>query len=192
MGDAWKAEERIVAKKFGTSRKLLKGTNEKEDIISDDFSIDVKLWGTWSILRWYKDMAEVARERGKVALITVRKPGKRLRLGVMEWVYVQTLLSRYPSHRDNLYNVERQKGDRWRVDYWFRRLLEAKGTRGKIPMLVLETNNPAEHILVAVKLDNLISMLIGAGRLVLNAERNAVYTPEELEILRHRIIEEEL
>jgi hypothetical protein len=43
MDKAWKLEERIVAKAFNTTRALMKGTNEKSDIDSDLFCVDVKL-----------------------------------------------------------------------------------------------------------------------------------------------------
>jgi len=43
----WKAEERTVARMFGTSRQLMKGTDEKSDIISGLFTVDVKLRKKW-------------------------------------------------------------------------------------------------------------------------------------------------
>ncbi len=52
----WKNEERTVARMFGTERALMKGTQEKSDIISDLFIVDVKLRKRWSVQQWYRDL----------------------------------------------------------------------------------------------------------------------------------------
>ena len=56
---AWKNEERIVARNFGTSRALGLGSDEKSDIISDVFVVDAKVRKTFS-LRWFDDLVKFA------------------------------------------------------------------------------------------------------------------------------------
>ena len=196
MNHAWKNEERIVAKMFGTRRRLMKGTDEKEDIGYDLFpySVDVKLWKVWSVLKWFKELAMFASERGKPAILTVRQPGKKLRLAIVCTAFLEALLWKHNhAWRDGkLYSVAKYEADKWRVDYWFRELEGCKESRGKIPILYLRTKDPVEVGLSAIKLDNLISIMKGAGYLVSESDRKAVFTREEIELLKKRIVEEDI
>lgn len=88
----WKAEERTVARLFGTSRALQKGTSTKEDIISDIFCVDVKLHKRWSIQKWYRELRVYARKRGKIPILTVREPGAKLRLAVLDLDYLISIM----------------------------------------------------------------------------------------------------
>lgn len=88
----WKAEERRVAAMFGTERALMKGTDEKSDIQSDLFSVDVKLRKNWSVQKWYRELREAARKRGKIPILTVREPGQKLRLAVLDLDYLISIL----------------------------------------------------------------------------------------------------
>ena len=93
MPDAnWKREERAVAKLFGTSRQLMKGTGEKSDIQSDLFVVDVKLRQRWNIQRWYRELRDAARKRSKIPILTIREPGKKLRLAVVDLDYLVSIL----------------------------------------------------------------------------------------------------
>ena len=88
----WKAEERRVAEMFGTQRALMKGTSEKSDIQSDLFTVDVKLRKKWSIQQWYRDLRLSARKQGKIPILTVREPGKKLRLAVLDLDYLISIM----------------------------------------------------------------------------------------------------
>jgi len=89
---AWKAEERTVARMFGTSRALQKGTDTKEDIISDLFMVDVKLRKRWEIQRWYRELKDAARKKDKIPILSIREPGKRIRLAVVEIDYLVSIM----------------------------------------------------------------------------------------------------
>jgi len=89
---AWKAEERTVARMFGTERALMKGTDEKSDIISDLFMVDVKLRKNWRIQQWYRELREASRKQDKIPVLTVREPGKKLRLAVVDLDYLVSIM----------------------------------------------------------------------------------------------------
>lgn len=80
----WKAEERRVAKIFRTTRALMKGTDEKSDIIHPLFEVDVKLRKNWRVLTWFTDLKKSARKKGKIPVLTLRCPGQKLRLAVVK------------------------------------------------------------------------------------------------------------
>ena len=52
MSDNWKRFELTTAKVFNTKRQLMKGTDEKADIIHPIFEVDCKLRKAWSIPAW--------------------------------------------------------------------------------------------------------------------------------------------
>jgi len=82
---SWKKFERDIAKAFGTSRALMKGTDEKNDIDSDMFCVDAKLRKRWEIDRWFKELKEYALETdGKIPILIVRKPKTHQRLAIVE------------------------------------------------------------------------------------------------------------
>ena len=82
---AWKAEERKVARMFGTERKLMKGTDEVEDVISDKFVIDVKLRKTLLIKSWFLKVREDAEKKGKIPILICRRPQiSQLRLAAID------------------------------------------------------------------------------------------------------------
>ena len=89
---AWKNEERTVARMFGTERALMKGTEEKSDIISDLFMVDVKLRKRWNVQSWYRELRQASRKQGKIPILTVREPGKRLRLAVLDLDYLISIM----------------------------------------------------------------------------------------------------
>ena len=92
MSDNWKRFELTTAKAFNTRRQLMKGTDEKSDIISDLFIVDVKLRRRWSIQQWYRDLKTSARKQGKIPILTVREPGKKLRLAVLDLDYLVSIM----------------------------------------------------------------------------------------------------
>lgn len=92
MDSPWKVEERKVATMFGTQRALMKGTGEKTDIISDLFIVDVKLRKNWRIQEWYRDLKKASRKAGKIPILTVRQPQKKLRLAVLDLDYLVSIL----------------------------------------------------------------------------------------------------
>lgn len=89
---AWKAEERKIAALFGTERALMKGTDEKSDIISDLFMVDAKLRKRWNVQRWYRELKDAAAKSDKIPILTVREPGKKLRLAVIDLDYLVSIL----------------------------------------------------------------------------------------------------
>ena len=98
---AWKAEERAVAKIFGTTRALMKGTDEKNDIIHPVWLVDSKLQNKWCVKKWFKALLPAAKTEGKTPLLTLRTEGERLRLVVMDDKAFKALLGAW----------ERENGD---------------------------------------------------------------------------------
>ena len=91
---AWKAEERKVAKAFGASRALMKGTGEKSDIDHPLFCVDVKLRKRWSIDKWFDELRAYASKADKIPILTLRKPGSKKRLVVVDFdFFIATLKS---------------------------------------------------------------------------------------------------
>ena len=89
---AWKREERIVAKAFGTKRALMKGTNEKSDIDSDLFCVDVKLRQRWQVDKWYDELRDYAQKQNKIAILTLRQPRAKRRLAVVDFDFLVATL----------------------------------------------------------------------------------------------------
>jgi hypothetical protein len=85
MDKAWKCEERIVAKAFNTTRALMKGTNEKSDIDSDMFCVDVKLRQRWQVDKWYDELRDYAQKCDKIPILTLRQPRQHRRLAVVDF-----------------------------------------------------------------------------------------------------------
>lgn len=88
MADAaWKKFERDIASLFGTTRRLMKGTDEKMDIGDDDFPLmlDCKLRKkeSWSIAGWLRKVEEAAAGTGQYPVIVLREPGKVRRYAVV-------------------------------------------------------------------------------------------------------------
>lgn len=88
----WKREELRVAKMFGTSRALMKGTDEKSDIISDLFCVDVKLRQRIDIQKHYRELRAAARKEDKIPILVVRRPKDRIRLAVLDCEYLVSIL----------------------------------------------------------------------------------------------------
>lgn len=87
---AWKAEERSVAKAFGTKRAL--GTGEKADIQHALFCVDVKLRQRWDVERWFEELREYANKEGKIPILTLRKPRSKRRLAVVDFDFLISAL----------------------------------------------------------------------------------------------------
>lgn len=89
MDRAWKRFERDIASLFNTTRRLMKGTDEKSDIGDDDFPIllDCKLRKkeNWSIGGWLNAVEEAAIQEGnnRYPVICLREPGKQRRYAVV-------------------------------------------------------------------------------------------------------------
>jgi len=83
MDKAWKKEERTVAKEFGTTRALMKGTSEKSDIEHALFCVDVKLRKRWEVDKWFNELEDYAQKHNKTPILTLRKPRSRRRLAVV-------------------------------------------------------------------------------------------------------------
>ena len=80
---SWKAEERKVAKAFGSKRALMKGTSEKSDIDHPFFCVDVKLRKRWEVDKWFSELEDYAQKHNKTPILTLRKPRSRRRLAVV-------------------------------------------------------------------------------------------------------------
>ncbi len=70
----------------------MKGTDEKSDIQSDLFTVDVKLHKRWRIQTWYRELRASARKQDKIPILTVREPGKKLRLAVIGLDYLISIM----------------------------------------------------------------------------------------------------
>ncbi|MBC8228276.1 hypothetical protein H8E77_01850 [bacterium] len=90
MGNLWKKEELEVAKAFFTKRRLMKGTDEKSDIIHELFHVDVKVRKRWDILGWFQELRDKAG--GKLPILVVRKPRMTFRLAVIDFDLLISLL----------------------------------------------------------------------------------------------------
>jgi len=88
MDKAWKKEERTVAKEFGTTRALMKGTLEKSDIDHPVFCVDVKLRKRWEIDKWFAELRDYAMKCNKTPILTLRKPRSRRRLAVVDFDFL--------------------------------------------------------------------------------------------------------
>ena len=38
----------------------------------------------WSVQKWYRELREASRKASKIPILTVREPGKKLRLAVLD------------------------------------------------------------------------------------------------------------
>ena len=90
MDKPWKKEERIIAKAFSSSRSLMKGTAEKGDVKSELFLIDAKVRQRWKIHNWFSALKKIASL--KIPILIVRKPKEKLRLAVIEFDFLISLL----------------------------------------------------------------------------------------------------
>lgn len=90
MSNLWKKEELAVAKKFMTDRRLMKGTDEKSDIIHELFAVDVKVRKRWDILKWFQELKDKANN--KIPVLVFRKPRMTYRLAVIDFDFLVSLL----------------------------------------------------------------------------------------------------
>lgn len=78
----WKRLERFAAATFGTTRRLMKGTDEVSDIGGDDkdypLVLDTKLRKkeSWQVIPWFKKVERAALETGKWPVLVLQEPGK--------------------------------------------------------------------------------------------------------------------
>ena len=89
---AWKREERIVAKSFGSTRALMTGTAEKSDIAHDMFCVDTKLRQNWQVDKWFSELKDYAQKQDKTPILVVRKPRAKQRLAVIDFDYLIAVL----------------------------------------------------------------------------------------------------
>jgi hypothetical protein len=95
---AWKAEEREVAKAFGTKRALMKGTDEKTDIQHSLFCVDVKLRQRWDVDKWFAELREYADQQSKIPILTLRKPRTKRRLAVIDFDFLISAIQSIDLH----------------------------------------------------------------------------------------------
>jgi len=107
----WKKFERDIAAIFGTTRALMKGTNEVKDIgPEDDFPLvlDCKLWKAvnWKIPSWFKKLQRSAGyfARGgftqkydlppeRWPVLCIREPGKHMRYCLVDRVSIMKFIA---------------------------------------------------------------------------------------------------
>ena len=96
----WKKFERDIAKLFGTTRALMKGTDEVKDIgPEDDFPIilDCKLWKlvNWQIPAWFDKLQQAASKSVPPlwSVLCIREPGKRTRYAVVDRVRIMKFIA---------------------------------------------------------------------------------------------------
>lgn len=90
ISSLWKKEELVIAKEFMTKRQLMKGTDEKSDIIHDLFHVDVKVRKRWDILKWFQELKTSAGD--KIPILVFRKPRMSYRLAVIDLDFLVSLL----------------------------------------------------------------------------------------------------
>jgi len=90
VSNLWKKEELTVAKEFLTRRQLMKGTDEKNDIIHDLFQVDVKIRKRWDIFKWFQELKESAGN--KIPILVIRKPRMSYRLAIVDFDFLVSLL----------------------------------------------------------------------------------------------------
>jgi len=86
MDKPWKAFERQIAAKMGTTRALnhLSGGGDKSDVDHPIFSIDCKLKKTFS-LNDFRELRSNAKKHNKIAVMAYRRPQERLTYCVLEF-----------------------------------------------------------------------------------------------------------
>lgn len=66
----------------------MKGTNEKSDIDSDMFCVDVKLRQRWQIEKWFDELRTYAQKCDKIPILTLRKPRAKRRLAIVDFDFL--------------------------------------------------------------------------------------------------------
>ena len=86
MDKPWKAFERQIAAKMGTTRALnhLSGGGDKSDVDHPIFSIDCKLKKTFS-LNDFRELRTNAKKHNKIPVMAYRRPKERTTYAVMDF-----------------------------------------------------------------------------------------------------------
>jgi len=86
MDKPWKAFERQIAAKMGTTRALnhLSGGGDKSDVDHPIFSIDCKLKKTFS-LNDFRELRTNAKKHNKIPVMAYRRPQERLTYCVLDF-----------------------------------------------------------------------------------------------------------
>lgn len=156
MGNAWKREELRVSRALGSSRKLMKGTSEIEDVIHDIYDVDVKLRSRVRVLEWWEKLSEDARDKGKIPILVFRRPKvSKLRLAAISTDLGMRI---YNHFGPCIFHLEEREAAHWSIENWFREL--KKKAKDRIPMLCIERSDNQSAIMV-MAFDNLVSALKG-------------------------------
>lgn len=163
----WKVFERDIAKTFGTTRRLMKGTGEKADIGADDFPLclDCKLQQKpkWSLLAWYKEVQKFAVEASKVAVLVVRAPGSRKKYALIDSGYLLRLIAEF-NYGQLFYIIRYDPAGKWDIESWYgataRDADKWKDTL-KIPAIIVSRPGGLELMVMAP--GHLASLLKGCG-----------------------------
>ncbi len=86
MDKPWKAFERQIAAKMGTTRALhhLAGGGDKSDVDHPVFSVDCKLKKTFSLSE-FRELRTNARAHNKIPVMAYRRPQERLTYCVLDF-----------------------------------------------------------------------------------------------------------
>lgn len=163
---SWKRFERDIASIFGTTRRLMKGTDEVSDIGNEHFPLilDCKLRksNSWQVIKWFLKMEQAARYQmlqdstdenvvTKWPVLVLREPGKKRKYAVVRWPAIQA----YITHRcsfvsEDFYVVNGGEGKRFSfISEWDRFIKEVNKKRleGKIKpdVIPILTYNDQKH-----------------------------------------------
>jgi len=147
----WKKFERDIAAIFGTTRALMKGTDEVKDIgPEDDFPLvlDCKLWKqqNWQIVNWFRKLEnaapiKVAGEDPGVSahthvrwpVLCVREPGKKRKYALVRRVYIMNFITDHtspPLTANDFYHWQAKGfGPKTLVDTWEKMMKEMQDNR---------------------------------------------------------------
>lgn len=159
----WKAFERKMAATFFTTRRLLKGTNEKSDIGDDNYPLclDCKLRAQWSIVSWWNELEVYSRDSDKIPVLVVRRSGKRKAYAFIEIEYAK-VWGILVDDAISVFWVERPgPSGKWDIEAHYEAVKKRANLANRIPILVVERQGGP--VLAVLDPEHLASLLKGCG-----------------------------
>lgn len=165
-GRAWKTFELSVARQFGTTRRLMKGTDEKADIGDDSYPlcVDAKRRIKWSLHKWLRELREYAEREGRnrPPILVARKPPGITRYAFVPWAWMHRQIRLADAVQ--MFKLIHHKGKtRWYVQKWFKEGRKKAGQENKIAIVIF--SQPDEDLVAVLEAHVLVSVLKAAGTL---------------------------
>lgn len=158
----WKVFERKIAAMFFTTRRLLKGTNEKADIGDDNYPLclDCKLRAKWSIVSWWKELEVFSRTCDKIPVLVVRRTGKRKAYAFIQVGKLETIM--WGKGYEHVFHVESPgPSGKWDIESHYDAVKKRANKVEKIPILAVERQGGP--VLAVLEPEHLASLLKGCG-----------------------------